>query len=73
MLIVGEDNNLLDNFGSYKDERPVLDIKEDNINLTSKSLDIRSCIRNILLKYTPYARLLDNKSSSSLKDVRFSD
>lgn len=51
MSIVGEDNHLFDNFRSDKDEKPTikgLDIEEEDINLVSKSLNIESCIRDIL-------------------------
>ena len=50
MPIVKKDNNISNNFGFYKDKELILeepDIKEDNIDLQSKSLDIRSCARNI--------------------------
>lgn len=50
MPIVKKDNNISNNFGFHKDKELILegpDIKEDNIDLQSKNLDIRSCARNI--------------------------
>ena len=52
---MGENNNLLDNFRSYIDKKPILkrpDIKKDNIDMTSKSFDTRSHTRNILSRRT---------------------
>lgn len=55
MLIPKENNNILDNFGPYKDKKLALKkyiIKKNNINLIGKSLDNKSYTRDILLKYT---------------------
>lgn len=54
MLILGECNNLLDNIRLHKDEKPALkrlNIKKIDINLISKSSDIKSRAINIFLEY----------------------
>ena len=58
MPMAGKNNNLLNDFGSHKDEKPALegaDIEEDNIDLASKSLDTGSRAIDMLLKRTPQA------------------
>lgn len=53
-LKLKENNNVLENFGFYKNKKSTLEeqnIKEDYRNLVSKSLDIKLCIKNNLLGY----------------------
>lgn len=55
MVMARENNNLLDNFGSQKDEKLALEelnIKKDYINLVSKSLNIGICDKNMGSRYT---------------------
>ncbi len=64
------------NFGSYEDEKSTLkeqDIEGDHRNLLGESSDTRSRVKDGLAGRTPQTGLLRNKSSSSLKEVRFSD
>ena len=73
MLILGEDDNALDNFGPYKNEEstPVAqNIKGDHRNLVGKSSDTGSCAR---AGRTLQDGLLGNESSSFLREVRFSE
>ncbi len=54
--MIGKDDNLLDNLGSHKDEKSALekrDIEEDDMDLGSKSLDIRNHIRDMLSRCIP--------------------
>ncbi len=74
--IPGKDDNTSGNFGLYEDEKSTLeeqDIKADYRNLVSESSDIGSHARDGLSRHTPQARLLGSESSSSLREVRFSD
>lgn len=57
MLMLRTDDNLLDSFRSHEDKKSALkepDIKDDDINLVGKSLNIRNyikiCYQNVLLK-----------------------
>lgn len=53
--MLGEDNNILDYFGLYVNEKSVLegsDIEKNDIDLVDESLDIESYTRNILSEYT---------------------
>ncbi len=71
-----EDENILDNFGLYEDEESILeeqDIEEDHRNLVSKSSDTRSYVKDGLSRRTPQDGLLTSESSSSLREVRFSE
>ena len=73
MPMPGEDNNLSDNFRPYKDERSipkVQDIEKDHKNLIDKSSDTKSHAR---AEPTPQDELLGSESSSSLREVRFSE
>lgn len=75
MSILEEDNNLSKCFGPYKDEKCKLDkqdIKRDHRNLVSKSSDIRSCIKNNLLRCIFQDRYFASESSLSLKEVKSS-
>ena len=74
MPISGEDNNISENFRPHEDEKFTLErqeIERDHINLVSKSLDIKSYIRDGLSGYTPQDRFLVSKSLSFLRKVRF--
>lgn len=54
MQILGEDDNLSDNFGPYVNKESALqklEIKADNKYLIGKSLDTRSHTKNILLEH----------------------
>ena len=56
MPILGEDDNIFENFGLYENEISILEeqkIEGDYTNLVSKSSDIRHCIRDNLLGRTP--------------------
>lgn len=51
MPMIGENENLLDNFGLHEDEKLALeepDVEEDNINSVKKRSDTESFARNIL-------------------------
>lgn len=53
--MLGEDDNISDNFGYYKEKEYILkkqDKEEDHINLVGESSDIESCVRNILSRHT---------------------
>ena len=68
-----KNNNALDNFGPYKNEGPrpeAQDIEGDYRDLVGKSSDTRSRVR---AGRTPQNRLLGSESSSSLREVRFSE
>ena len=76
MPIPEEDNNASENFGPHEDEESVLedqDIEEDHTNLIGKNLDIRSRARDGLSRRTPQNGLFANESSSSLKEIKFSE
>ena len=73
MLILGEDNNVSENFGPHKDDKSEeQDIEGDHRNLVGKRSDIESHVKDGLLGRTPQDGLLANKLSASLKEVRFS-
>lgn len=75
MLILGEDNNTLENFELYEDEKSILekqDIKRDLKNLVNKSSDTGSCTRDGLSERTPKARLFANNLSLASRKFRFS-
>ncbi len=62
--------------GPHEDEKSTLaeqDIKRDHRNLVGESSDTRSHARDGLSGRTPQAGLLGSESSSSLREVRFSD
>lgn len=55
MLMPGEDDNLIDNFGPHIDKKSVLeglDIKVDNMDLVFESSNIGSYVKNILSRCT---------------------
>lgn len=69
-----EDDNVLDHFRHYEKEKYILkgqNIEEDHIDLISKSLDTRSCVRDILLWHILQHGLLKNKSSLFLNKLKF--
>ena len=69
----GKDDNVSDNFGLYKNEEFIpeaQDIKGDYRDLVGKSPDIGSRAR---ARRTSQDRLLRSESSSSLREVRFSE
>ena len=73
MPMPGEDDNASDNFGLYGDEESTPEaqnIEEDQRNLVGESSDIGSHIR---VGRTPQDSLLGSQSSSSLREVRFSE
>ena len=75
MLIFKEDGSLLENIEPFIDKKSALKrfkIETDNINLIGKSLNIKSYIKNMLLRYTCQNKLLGNKLSSFFKQIRFS-
>lgn len=74
--MIEEDNNLLNNFGYYENEKPALEkpnIEEDNIDQTKKSLDTKNHVKNLLSRCTTQDGLLRSELLSSLKEVRFID
>ncbi len=74
--ILGEDDNTSGNLGPHEDEESTLveqDIERNYRNLVGKSSDTGSHTRDGLSRRTPQARLLGSESSSSLREVRFSD
>ncbi len=76
MPIPGEDDNTSDNFGLYEDEEFILeeqDIESDYRNLVGESSDTGSHARDGLSRRTPQDGLLASESSSSLREVRFSE
>lgn len=76
MAIVGEDDNLSNNFGLYRYKKLAQersDIRKDNIDLVSKSSDTKNYVRVMSLVYIPQDGLGENDLSLSLREVRFSD
>lgn len=76
MPMVGEEDNLSDNSGPYKDEKHALeepDIEKDDKDLANDSLDTRNHARNMLSGYTTQDELLRSVSSWSLRAFRSSD
>ena len=73
MQIPGEDDNALDNFGPYEDEKStpkVQNIEKNHRDLVGKSSNTRSCAR---VERTPQDELLGSESSLSLREIRFSE
>ncbi len=72
-----EDDNASENFGPHEDEESPLeekDIEGDHRNSVGEcSSNAGSRARDGLSERTPQAGLLGSKSSSSLREVRFSD
>lgn len=73
--MLAEDDNTLDYSIYYKEKEYLLNNKgqeneEDQRDLVSKSLDNES-VKNILSGYISQDGLLANKSSLSLREVRF--
>ena len=73
MLMLGEDDNISNNFGPYEDKESIpesQDIKRDHRDLVGKSSDTVSCAR---AGHTPEDGLLGSESLSSLREVKFSE
>lgn len=69
-------NDILEIFGSYKDEKFILqkqDIEKDYTNLVGKSLNTRSYAKKSLLRYIPQNRLYANELLSFLREISFID
>lgn len=76
MPVVKEGDNLLDHFGSHINKKLTIkgsDIKDNDINLISKSLDIENRAKDILLGYIFQNRLFESELLSFLKEVQFID
>lgn len=74
--MAGIDDNLSDNLGSYKDEKPAierLDIEKDDKNYISKSSDTESCTRDIFSEHTLQDWLFRRELLASLREIKFSD
>lgn len=75
MLIPGEDDNTLENFGPNKNYKSTLkkqNIEKDYRNLIEKSLDTRNHVKNGLSGYTYQDRLFTYELSLFLKEIKFS-
>lgn len=75
IVLLGEDYNLLDNFGPHLKKESILkerNIEENHKDSVNKCIDIKNYAKNSLLKSTLQAEFFANKLLSSLKDVRFS-
>lgn len=71
-----EDDHSLDNFGSYKDEKQVLErqnVEKDNINSISKSSDTENCAENMLSMLKSHDKPLRSESLSFLGEIGFND
>lgn len=67
ILIPGEDDNILENFGSYENEKSTLkeqDIEKNHEKLAGKSSNTRSCVKNGLSGHTPQDKLFTSELSS---------
>ena len=76
MLMSGEDDDVSENFVPHKDEKSTLKEQEmegDYRDLVGKSSDTGSRARDGLSRHTSQAWLLASESSSSLREVRFSE
>ena len=74
--ISGEDHNASENFGPHKDEESTLkehDIEKDHTNLVSESSDTKSRAKNDLSRHIFQDGILASESSSSLREVMFSE
>lgn len=74
MPIPKEDDNALNSFGYHKEEEYTLkrqDIRNNQIDLIGKILDTRNYTKDILPKRISENELFKNKSSSSLRKIRF--
>ena len=75
-LIPGKDDDASENFGPHKDEESILKeqkIEGDHRDLVGESLDTGSRAKDGLSRHTPQTGLLASESSSSLREVRFSE
>lgn len=76
MPMLEKDDNLSDNFGPYIDKKSALgepEIETNDINFVDESLDIKSCIKDIVSGCTPQEKLFGSELLSSLKEVKFSE
>lgn len=74
MSILGKDDNAWENVELYKDDKSEeQDIKRDYRNLVSKSLDIRSCIKDGLSRHTLHNKLFICKLSTFWREVTFGE
>lgn len=74
--IVKKDYNILNNFGSYKNEKPVikgLEVEKDDIDLVNKSSNTENHVKDILSGYINHVKLFGIELLSSLRQVRFID
>lgn len=72
--ILGEDDNIFENFGPYEDDKwEKQDAKSDHRNLITKSSDTRNCIRDSLLEHTSQNIFLASELSATLKKARLSE
>ena len=72
----GEDDDASENFGPNEDEESTLaeqEMEGDHRDLIGESSDTKICVRDGLSGHTPQAGLLASESSSSLREVRFSE
>ena len=75
ILILGEDDNISENFRPHENKESTLekqDIEGDYTNLIGKSWDTGNCPRDGLSRRILQDELLAKESSSSLTEVRFS-
>lgn len=75
MQMLGDNNNELDNFRPYENEKSRLqdqDIEKDHRN-SGKSSDTRSYRKNGLSRCIPQDELLIGKLLSFLRQIRFSE
>ena len=73
MQILGKDDNLLDNFGPYEDNKSIpeaQDIESDHKDLVGESSDTESHAK---IRRTPQNGLLGSELSSFPREVRFSE
>lgn len=76
MVILGEDNNVLDHFGPYENEKSTLkvqNIEENHSDLITQSSDIGGSIKNSLSEHIPQDELLKSKLLLSLREVKIGD
>lgn len=76
-MSMAEDNdNLLHDFGSYRDKIPALkrlNVEVNDIDLASKSSDTKFHARDMLLRHISQDERFESELSSFLREIRFSD